>query len=87
MPGGTRVMVAPAVPRVLAAEGVAIELMGVEICDVVKPMEPGTATNAIVIPTTIKILFRIVLFPSLTRLASDVCRTPRIDTSCAEFAD
>jgi hypothetical protein len=41
-------MVAPAVPRVLAAEGVAIELMAVEVCDVVKPMEPRTATNAIV---------------------------------------
>jgi hypothetical protein len=41
-------MVAPAVPRVLAAEGVAVEPMAVEVCEVVKPMEPGAAANAIV---------------------------------------
>jgi len=39
-------MVAPAVPRVLAAEGVAVEAMAVEVCQVVKPMEPGAAANA-----------------------------------------
>ena len=41
-------MVAPTAPRVLAAEDVAMELMAAEVCDVVKPMEPRTATNAIV---------------------------------------
>jgi hypothetical protein len=33
---------------VLAAEGVAIELVAVEVCDVVKPMEPRAAANAFV---------------------------------------
>jgi hypothetical protein len=41
-------MVAPAVPCVLAAEGVAIELMALGVCDVVKLMEPGAAANVIV---------------------------------------
>jgi len=33
---------------VLAAEGVAIEPMAVDVCEVVKPMEPGAVANAIV---------------------------------------
>jgi hypothetical protein len=42
-------MIAPAAPRPLAAEGVAIEPVAVEICELVKPIEPGAAANAIVI--------------------------------------
>src|SRR5712692_8310194 len=41
-------MVTPAVPRLLPAEGVAIELMAVDVREVVKPIEPGAAANAIV---------------------------------------
>ena len=48
MPAGTPVMIAPAAPRPLAAEGIAIEPVAVEICEVVKPIEPGATANAIV---------------------------------------
>jgi hypothetical protein len=41
-------MVAPTAPRVLAAEGVAMELMAAEVCNVVKPTDPGAAANALV---------------------------------------
>src|SRR5260370_11261725 len=48
MQGGTRLMVPPAVPRLLPAEGVATELMAVDVREGVKPIEPGAAANAIV---------------------------------------
>src|SRR5258707_1106950 len=51
MPGGTRVMVAPPAPRVLAAEGVVIELIPLDVSNVVKLMNPRAVTNAIVAET------------------------------------
>jgi hypothetical protein len=41
-------MIAPVVPRPLAAEGVAVEPMAVEVCELVRPIEPGAAANPIV---------------------------------------
>jgi hypothetical protein len=41
-------MIAPVIPRPLAAEGVAVEPMAVEVCELVRPIEPGAAANPIV---------------------------------------